>query len=306
MALKTEEELYDAIAAGVHPNNPALGGKTTAASLGAVLRLLAGQLIETQTLAANAADTVREAPGSIKLFAGSMPPAGWAFCDGRLLTVSQYQELFAVLGNAYGGDGTTTFALPDLRGRVALGAGSAEGRPTRIRGEVGGTDSLTLTVDQMPSHTHLMRVGLNADETNPQAQYLGKSLSGEIYSELPTQAALAPDAITNTGAGEAIPILPPFTALHYIICLHSGLTEASTSVLEFVFEVQFADEVVRTMGNYQAGEYRTQQLQNVDAVTYVVNESIMSLPFTLAPGDELTVSITRTNAAQAAIVSLQN
>lgn len=92
--------------------------------------------------------------GEIQIFGFSFPPYGWFPCDGRLLAISQYSALFSLLGTNYGGNGTSTFALPDLRGRVAIGQGQGPGLTDRVIGEVGGSESTALNITQIPAHTH--------------------------------------------------------------------------------------------------------------------------------------------------------
>ena len=92
--------------------------------------------------------------GQIILFAGNYAPAGWAFCDGSLLPIAEYTELHNAIGTTYGGDGQNTFALPDLRGRIPIHMGTGPGLTPRTLAESGGVETVTLTVAQMPNHTH--------------------------------------------------------------------------------------------------------------------------------------------------------
>ena len=92
--------------------------------------------------------------GQITLFAGNFAPRGWAFCNGQLLSIAQNTALFSILGTTYGGNGQTTFALPDLRGRVPVHAGQGPGLSNYDLGQQGGAESVTLTTAQMPAHTH--------------------------------------------------------------------------------------------------------------------------------------------------------
>src|SRR5215213_5859350 len=92
--------------------------------------------------------------GEIRMFAGNFAPRGWALCNGQLLSISQNTALFSLLGTMYGGNGQTTFALPDLRGRVPLHFGQGPGLSNYVEGEVGGTETVTLTTGEMPSHNH--------------------------------------------------------------------------------------------------------------------------------------------------------
>ena len=100
--------------------------------------------------------------GMIVMFGGNFAPRGWALCDGTLLSISQYQALFSILGTTYGGDGRTTFALPPMRGRVPMHAGSGPGLTTRRLGEKSGVENVTLNTNQIPSHTH----GITITEAN--------------------------------------------------------------------------------------------------------------------------------------------
>jgi len=93
--------------------------------------------------------------GQIMMFAGNFAPRGWAFCEGQLLAINQYQALFSILGTTYGGDGRTTFGLPDLRGRVPMHPGNGPGLSSKRLGQKGGSETNTLNVSQLPSHNHL-------------------------------------------------------------------------------------------------------------------------------------------------------
>src|SRR5262245_64766586 len=92
--------------------------------------------------------------GEIRMFGGNFAPRGWAFCNGQLLSIAQNTALFSLLGTTYGGDGQTTFALPNLQGRFAMHWGNASGLSPRTLGEVSGTESVTLLTSQLPAHTH--------------------------------------------------------------------------------------------------------------------------------------------------------
>src|SRR5882724_511131 len=110
--------------------------------------------------------------GEIRMFAGNFAPAGWMFCEGQLLPISEYETLFNLIGTTYGGDGQSTFALPDLRGRVPIHQGNGF-----ILAETGGAEQITLTVAQTPTHAHPALATLNpATDTNPQNNILSKTL----------------------------------------------------------------------------------------------------------------------------------
>src|SRR5690554_6808450 len=128
---------------------------------------------------------------SIIMFGGNFAPRGWAFCHGQLLPIHQHSALFSLLGTTYGGDGITTFALPDFRGRVPVGFGQGPGLPNINLGQTGGSETVTLTQNQMPQHTHPIQSTLpvssaNARVSSPVANVLAVS-PDEIYA--PASAA---------------------------------------------------------------------------------------------------------------------
>ncbi len=162
--------------------------------------------------------------GEIRMFAGNFAPRGWALCDGQLLPIHQNQALFSIVGTMYGGDGRTTFALPDLRGRVVVHPGQGPGLTRRQIGEKGGSETNTLTIAQIPAHSH------TASATNPvfndeanTDDPTGKhpAVSGEnMYSDKATGNGALPEVtIGNTGGGQAVNNMQPFLGINYIICL---------------------------------------------------------------------------------------
>lgn len=157
--------------------------------------------------------------GEIRMFAGNFAPRGWAFCDGQLLAVSQNDALFSLLGTIYGGDGRTTFGLPDLRGRIPLHAGTGPGLSPRRLGAKGGAESVTLTVNQLPSHSHTWRGtsggGQNASPVNNQP---GTS-TGNFYSNGDNLAPLNSQAVSNVGGSRPHTNLMPFLCINFIIAL---------------------------------------------------------------------------------------
>ena len=159
--------------------------------------------------------------GEIRMFAGNFAPRSWAFCEGQLLPISQNTALFSILGTIYGGDGRTTFALPDLRGRGPISQGTGPGLPTYHEGQRGGTLTQTLTLAQMPAHTHATAVQVNtgaAGESNPQNQFLG---SANVYAESATAgAALGGVSERNVGNNQAFDNMQPYLAVNYIIALY--------------------------------------------------------------------------------------
>src|SRR5262245_20901956 len=106
--------------------------------------------------------------GEIRIFAGNFAPAGWAFCDGQVLQIAEWTNLFQLIGTTYGGDGITTFNLPDLRGRLPLHFGTPPGLRAFTQAETGGVESVTLTSSQIPSHSHSLQATTNnADSNSP-------------------------------------------------------------------------------------------------------------------------------------------
>lgn len=162
--------------------------------------------------------------GEIKIFAGNFAPVGWAFCDGSLLPINQNQALFSLLGTTYGGNGTTTFALPDLRGRFPLNAGTGPNLTARNLGDVGGLETQTLTVAQMPAHTHgaVMAVDSTVATTDrPQSALPARNASATPSYGTTANAATASSAvvISSAGGGQPHPIMPPFECVNFIIAL---------------------------------------------------------------------------------------
>jgi microcystin-dependent protein len=158
--------------------------------------------------------------GEIRMFAGNFAPRGWAFCDGQLLAVSQNDALFSLLGTIYGGDGRTTFGLPDMRGRIPLHAGHGPGLSERRLGSRGGAENVTLTVNQMPSHTHPMQANrASASSPSPQGRVSGGDLPIDIYAEAPPTTAMSSQAITYTGGSRSHSNTMPYLCVNFIMAL---------------------------------------------------------------------------------------
>jgi len=158
--------------------------------------------------------------GEIRMFAGNFAPRGWAFCDGQLLAVSQNDALFSLYGTIYGGDGRTTFGLPDMRGRIPIHAGSGPGLSPRRLGAKSGAEKVTLTVNQLPSHSHIYNASTTAATANsPDGALIGESPSIDIFSELPPSVDLATNAITNVGGSRSHTNLMPYLCVNFIVAL---------------------------------------------------------------------------------------
>jgi microcystin-dependent protein len=157
--------------------------------------------------------------GEIRMFAGNFAPQGWALCDGQLLAVSQNDALFSLLGTIYGGDGRTTFGLPDLRGRIPIHAGTGPGLSPRTLGAKGGAEGVTITVNQLPSHTHPLTA---TQETASDREPVGKSpatSTGQVYTEIFDPQTMSASSIGQVGGSQAHTNVMPFLCVHFIIAL---------------------------------------------------------------------------------------
>jgi microcystin-dependent protein len=164
--------------------------------------------------------------GQIIMFGGNFAIRGFAMCDGQLLPIAQNTALFSLLGTTYGGDGRTTFGLPDLRGRVPMHMGTGTGLSPRRLGEKSGTETSTLTVSQMPSHNHAGVAQANseaADSQSPIGNLLAKEAGGvtAMYSSHDPDGEMSPSAlsIAHTGGGQAHSNLPPYQVINFLIAL---------------------------------------------------------------------------------------
>lgn len=159
--------------------------------------------------------------GEIRMFGGSFAPAGWAFCDGQLLPISENDALFTLLGTTYGGDGQETFALPDLRSRVPIHMGTGIGG-TFTLGETGGVEEVTLTTNQIPVHTHPLTASTSlATLPDPVNSVLAQSrtASVDLYLEDSPNGAMANTAISPVGGSQPHTNIQPYLALSFIISL---------------------------------------------------------------------------------------
>lgn len=165
--------------------------------------------------------------GEISMFAGNFAPKGWAFCDGQLLSIAQNTALFSILGTTYGGNGQTTFALPDLRGRVPLhvGASTGPGLSSYSLGQSSGAERITLSVAHIPSHTHLVNAhkatGGAADPTNALLAKYGTTIppDGPYVSGQSPDTTLDNRTIGNTGGSQPFDIRQPSLGINFIIAL---------------------------------------------------------------------------------------
>lgn len=162
--------------------------------------------------------------GEIRTFAGNFAPAGWMFCEGQTLPISDYETLFNLIGTTYGGDGQTTFALPDLRGRVPIHQGNGY-----VLGGAAGVETVTITANQMPPHTHAytyqpVASGSGGTQTSPASAYYAGSGRKGYYSALTSantsMAAIGSSANTSmVGNNQPVEVIQPYLTVSYIISL---------------------------------------------------------------------------------------
>lgn len=154
--------------------------------------------------------------GEIRMFAGNFAPAGWMFCEGQLLPISENETLFQLIGTTYGGDGQSTFALPDLQGRVPLHQGSGF-----ILAETGGVEEVNLTISQIPSHSHPMGASLNiGQDTSPSGKVVAQIGGGALpYIQDTTDTDMAQQAVTAVGGSQPHNNFQPYLCISFIISL---------------------------------------------------------------------------------------
>ena len=159
--------------------------------------------------------------GEIRMFAGNFAPYGWAFCQGQLLPIAQNQALFSLLGTTYGGDGRTTFALPDLRGRVPVGFGQGPGLSNRVIGDQFGSELVTLNINQMPSHNHTVNAVTTEGNQNLPTNSLPantKALDKE-YSDANANTTMKATMVNPTGGNQPFGVSQPSLGVNFIIAL---------------------------------------------------------------------------------------
>jgi microcystin-dependent protein len=157
----------------------------------------------------------------IRIFPFNFAPKGWAFCDGQILPISQNTALFSLLGTLYGGDGKSTFALPDIQGRAVMQPGQGQGLSLRDQGQVGGSEAVTLLQSEMPAHNHAMQGATQdpalAKAVNPDASW-SLSQGGGIY-QASSNTQLAPEAVGLSGGSQPHNNMQPYLTLNFNIAL---------------------------------------------------------------------------------------
>lgn len=171
--------------------------------------------------------------GEIRMFAGNFAPRNWALCDGQLLPIAQNTALFSLLGTEFGGDGRTTFGLPDLRGRSPVHVGTGPGLSPVGLGDSGGAEEQTLTENQLPAHNHpLNGLTTDADQTAPTGGVPAvpsdtAPTTLQVYGSGTPDTTLASDAVGDTGAGQPVDVRSPYQAVHFIIALQGQFPSRS-------------------------------------------------------------------------------
>jgi microcystin-dependent protein len=156
--------------------------------------------------------------GEIRIFAGNFEPAGWAFCDGTLLPISDYFTLWNLIGTTYGGDGVNTFALPDLRGRFPVHQGFDANGAGYVMGQFGGQESVTLTESQLPSHTHTAK-GVKAGTTSSPVGAIWAGAPTPAYSSVASNVSMSSAAVSSVGSNQPHENRSPYLGTTFIISL---------------------------------------------------------------------------------------
>lgn len=159
--------------------------------------------------------------GEIRMFAGTYAPNGWMLCDGQVLPISENETLFQLVGTTYGGDGESTFALPDLRGRIPIHMGTSPDGTAHSIGQTGGTEQETLTPQQIPSHGHALLATANlGTDNNPGGNVLAQTSGGVmLYREVAPSGAMDPGVVAMTGGSQPHENTQPFLCVNFIISL---------------------------------------------------------------------------------------
>lgn len=158
--------------------------------------------------------------GEIRMFAGNFPPVGWMFCEGQTMAISENDALFTLIGTTYGGDGQETFNLPNLASRVPIHMGTGPGGTTYQLGELAGTEQETLTVQQIPIHSHSLLASTGPGSVNgPGGNITAESAAVKIYIEDTPSAGMNGSAITPTGGSQPHENTQPFLCINFIISL---------------------------------------------------------------------------------------
>lgn len=155
----------------------------------------------------------------VRIVAFNFAPRGWAFCDGQILPINQNQSLYSLLGTTYGGDGRTSFALPDLRGRTPIHVGRSNGGDYHQLGSKGGEETHTLSAAEMPQHVHAVQATNDAPTADTPAGHVLASAGVNAYGSLDTPVDMGPGSVSNVGSGQAHDNMQPYIAVNFCIAL---------------------------------------------------------------------------------------
>lgn len=157
--------------------------------------------------------------GEIRIFAGTFAPAGWMFCDGSLLPISEFETLFNLIGTTFGGDGQSTFALPEMRGRILVHQGTGSTGTNYIIGQLAGQETVTLNVNQLPIHNHIpLANGQGASSTDPTNKVIGTP-GGKAWFAASSAVQLGSPAMQPTGGGQPHDNFMPYLCVNFIISM---------------------------------------------------------------------------------------
>jgi microcystin-dependent protein len=223
--------------------------------------------------------------GTIKIFAGLYTPVDWLLCDGKVQQISKFPTLFSVIGNTFGGDGQTTFAVPDLQGRIPLGSGSGPSRTPRTLGAQGGSEQVALTVDQMASHSHaLLATDAAATSRAPSPSSLLAESQGRIYTSPPANpTAMAAPSVSSTGGGVPHDNVQPSLCINHIICANGVSPSQANS-----YEVPFLAEIAIFGGNFAWQNWMPCEGQLISIKVNSVSEALFALMGTTYGGNGIT------------------
>jgi microcystin-dependent protein len=158
--------------------------------------------------------------GEIRMVSFNFAPTGWLLCQGQILSIQQNSALFAVLGTTYGGNGTSTFQLPNLQGRVPISMGQSLGTSNYLIGHQGGVESVALSVSQMPLHSHLLNaVGSGGNQASPVGNFPAIESTGTSlnYSGSPATGPMAGAVVSSVGGSAPVPVIQPYLCVNFII-----------------------------------------------------------------------------------------
>lgn len=157
--------------------------------------------------------------GEIRMFGGNFAPAGWAFCDGQLIPISENDALFTLIGTTYGGDGQETFALPNLQSRVPMHAGTGGDGITYQLGESAGVESVTLTTQQIPAHNHIQLASNDPASTQTPGGNVPAQSPGVVYTSASSPIQISPQTLSPVGGSQPHENMQPFLCISFIISL---------------------------------------------------------------------------------------